>query len=126
MIRDGKKKSLRVQIGRLEDPLQVAATKRPESRGAEAFGLRAQEITPALADELGLSDATGVIVTDVAPNGPAAEGGIVRGDIIIELNRKPIENLNDLAKILDGSDDSVLVLVRRGESTLFIPLKRAG
>jgi len=125
VIRDGKQKHLRVRIGRLDDPQQVASTREPD-RGAEAFGLRAQDITPALAKELGLEDASGVIVTDIAPDGPAAEAGILRGDIIIELDRKAIDNVADLASKLDDAKESVLVLVRRGESTLFVPLKRAG
>jgi serine protease Do len=79
-----------------------------------------------LAEELGLDDATGVIVTDVAPDGPAAEAGIVRGDVIIELDREAITNIEDLASKLDDAKDSVLVLVRRGANTLFVPLKRAG
>ena len=125
VIRDGKRKNLRVQVGLLGDPQQVASTRKRDG-GAEAFGLRAQDVTPALADELGLDDATGVIVTDVAPNGPAAEAGIQRGDIIIELDRHAIENVDDLTSRLDDTKESVLVLVRRGQSTLFVPLKRAG
>jgi len=125
IIRDGKQENLQVRIGRLDDPQQIASNNEPD-RGAEAFGLRAQNLTPALADELGLEDATGVIVTDVAPEGPAAEAGIVRGDVIIELDRKPIENISDLASKLDDTKESVLVLVRRGTNTLFVPLKRAG
>jgi len=125
VIRDGKQKNLKVQIGRLDDPEQIAATAERDG-GTEAFGLRAQDLTPALAEELGLDDATGVIVTDVAPDGPAAEAGIVRGDVIIELDRKAITNIEDLASKLDDAKDSVLVLVRRGSNTLFVPLKRAG
>ncbi len=125
VIRDGKKKNLQVQIGLLDDPQQIASTNKRDA-GAEAFGLRAQNLTPALADELGLEDATGVIVTDIAPNGPAAEAGIQRGDVIIELDRKAIKNVGDLASKLDNTKESVLVLVRRGQNTLFVPLKRAG
>ncbi len=125
LIRDGKQKSLHIRIGRLDDPQQVASTPK-QDRGTEAFGLRAQDLTPALASELGLDDTTGVIVTDVTPNGPAAEAGIQRGDIIIELDRKAIASVDELVSQLDDTKESVLVLVRRGESTLFVPLKRAG
>ena len=65
-------------------------------------------------------------MTDVAPDGPADEAGILRGDIIIEVDRKTIENVGDLARKLDDSKGSVLMLVRRGESSLYVPLKRAG
>ena len=49
-----------------------------------------------------------------------------RGDIIVEIDRKAIKNARDLSKKLEASKKSVLVLVRRGEATLFVPLKRAG
>jgi serine protease Do len=125
VIRNGKRKSFHVTIARLDDPTQLAAVE-PEEQGAEAYGLRAQDLTPAIADELGLEDATGVVVTEVAPDGPAAEAGIRRGDVIVELDRKAVANVGDLAKKLDGSDKTVLVLVRRGANTLYVPLKRAG
>ena len=125
VVRDGKKKSLRIKIGRLEDPDQVASAT-PKEAGAEAFGLRAQDLTPALADQLGLDQAEGVIVTDVDPSGAAAEAGIRRGDIIVELDRKGVKDAKDLSKRLDASKDGALVLVRRGDATLYVPLKRQG
>ncbi|MBJ21608.1 MAG: DegQ family serine endoprotease [bacterium] len=125
VVRDGKKKNFKIKIGRLDDPEQVASVA-PQENGAEAFGLRAQNLTPALADELGLDRADGVIVTDVDPSGVAAEAGILRGDIILELDRKTVKDARDLSKRLDASTDGVLILVRRGDATLFVPLKRAG
>ncbi len=125
VVREGKKKNFKIKIGRLDDPQQTASV-RPEVGGAEAFGLRAQDLTPALADQLGLDQTDGVIVTDVDPTGAAAEAGIRRGDIIVELDRKTVKNAGDLSKRLDASPEGVLVLVRRGDATLFVPLKRAG
>jgi serine protease Do len=125
VIRDGERKNFRIQIGVLDDGEQVASIEKKDA-GAEAFGMRAQNLTPALADELGLEDTNGVIVTDVTPDGPAAEAGIQRGDIIVELDRKAIANVGELTSKLEDSKSSVLVLVRRGTSTLFVPLKRAG
>src|SRR5262249_43083749 len=46
-------------------------------------GLRVQSLTPALASGLGLSRDTGVLVADVTPDGPAEEGGVKIGDIIL-------------------------------------------
>jgi serine protease Do len=128
VIRDGKRQTLKVKIGRLDDPDQVASKSEDEPEGTETLGLRAQDLTKELASELGLEDANGVIVTDVMPNGPAAEAGIRRGDIIIELERKSIASIDDLAKALGETKDkdNLLVLVRRGGSTLFVPLNRAG
>jgi serine protease Do len=125
LVRDGKRKNIRVRIGRLEEPEQLASVDH-EDGGAKAFGLRAQNLTPTLANELGLEEAKGVVVTDVAPDGPAAEAGIRRGDVILEVDRKAVEDVDELAERLEADKDSVLVLVRRGENTLFVPLKRMG
>ena len=124
VIRDGKEKSFRIRIGRLEDTTELASVA-PREEGAEAFGLRAQDLTPALADQLGLDESSGVIVTDVDPDGPAAEAGIRRGDLIIEVDKKPVSDTGALAKRLGGKDD-VLVLVKRGDSTLWVLLEKAG
>jgi len=128
VIREGERKSFKIQIGRLDDPDQVASHTPEKNQGTEALGLRAQDLTEELAQELGLEEAEGVIVTEVAPGGPAAEAGIRRGDIIIELDRQNIDSVSDLAIVLNDSKDKkkILVLVRRGANTLFVPLKRAG
>lgn len=128
VIRDGKRKQFKIQIGRLEDPDQLASSSPTEPAGAETLGLRAQDLTRELASELGLRDTEGALVTDVAPNGPADEAGIRRGDVIIELDRQIIASVDDLAQVLGRSEHKakVLVLVRRGPNTLFIALNRAG
>ncbi|MAG33616.1 MAG: peptidase [Deltaproteobacteria bacterium] len=125
VIREGEKRRFAIRIGRLDDPEQIAAS-RDEDGGAQAYGLRAQDLTPALADSLGIEEAEGVIVTDVDPDGPAAEAGIRRGDIIVELDREAVRSAGELARKLDGAEEGVIVLVRRGENTLFVPLKPTG
>lgn len=125
LIRDGKRKSFKIMIGILDDPNDVASIQR-EDTGAEAYGFRGQDLTQALAAELGLDEAVGVIVTDVSPNSPADEGGIRRGDIIIELDHKSVTNVKELASRLEKSKNGVLILVRRGANTIFVPLKKAG
>jgi serine protease Do len=55
-------------------------------------GIRAQSLTPALAQGLDLSRDSGVLVADVTPEGPADEGGVKVGDIILAMDGKPMEN----------------------------------
>ena len=55
-------------------------------------GVRAQTITPDLAAGLGLPQAWGVVLTDVAPGGPAAEAGLQIGDVVLSIDGKPMEN----------------------------------
>ncbi len=125
VMRDGKRKSFGIKIGELEETKTLASVA-PQIDGTEAFGLRAQDVTPSLADQLGLDEANGVIVTEVDPDGSAAEAGIQRGDVIVEVNRGVVKSAKDLAKKLEKADASALVLVRRGGNTLYIALNRAG
>lgn len=124
LVRDGKTKTITIRTGRLDEGPQYASHQ-PKNGSAEAFGLLAQDVTPDLADRLGLGAVQGVIVTEVDPNSPAGEAGIRRGDVIVEIDRRPVENADALRDKL-GDSDRPLLLVRRGESTLWVRLKPAG
>ena len=124
VIRNGKKKTVRVTVGTLEEP-QLAQTGEDESSPA-VFGLRAQNLTPELAEQLGVDGGRGVVVTDVQSGSPADEAGLRRGDVIIEVNRNEIGDLSALRDQLQSADESVLMLIRRGDATIYVPMKRAG
>ena len=65
-------------------------------------------------------------VTEVQPGSPADEAGLRRGDVIIEVNRIEIADLGELREQLKSGDKTVLMLIRRDDSTLYLPMKRAG
>lgn len=120
VLRDKKEVFLNVVVGELKDEEIVAST---EEKGE--LGLAVQRITPEIAESLGLERAEGVVITSVAPNGPAAEAGLRRGDVILEIDRKPIRSVPDYTKALAEvkKGKGVLFLVRRGDNTLFLALK---
>ncbi len=60
------------------------------------LGIVVQPITPAMAKALGQSEPKGVLVGDVSPKGPAQASGLERGDIILDLNGKAINDSNEL------------------------------
>ena len=60
------------------------------------LGIMVQDITPAIAKAMGLKDMQGVLVGDVSPDGPAKKSGIQRGDVILELNGKPMPDSREL------------------------------
>ena len=60
------------------------------------LGVVIQPITPAMAKALGQSELKGVLVGDVSPKGPAQTGGVERGDVILDLNGKAINDSNEL------------------------------
>ncbi len=54
------------------------------------LGVMIQDVTPALAKEFDLKDATGALVGDVMPKGPAAKAGLKDGDVVLEYNGKKV------------------------------------
>ena len=74
-----------------------------------------------MARRLRLKAETGVVVTRVEPGSPAAEAGIQTGDIIREINRKPVKNVDDLVQKLESAKEqnSILLLVQRGQNNMF-------
>ena len=86
------------------------------------LGLSLQPLTPQTAKQLDLpTDTQGVVVTDVDQNGAAAETGIMRGDVILEINRQPVSSLEDVGTALDKSGNRpILLLVSRKGQTIYM------
>lgn len=120
VVRDKKQVTLTVAVGELKDEEVVAST---EEKGE--LGLAVQTVTPEMAESLGLERAQGVVITSVAAGGPADEAGLRRGDVILEIDRKPVRNLADYRKAMGETKKGkgMLFLVRRGDNTLFLALK---
>jgi len=121
IIRDGKETSIEVTIGTMPQKMEGQLAEKPT-----AWGLSVQDITPELAQHLGLNPGEkGVVVTDVEPESPAAEAGLRPGDVIKEVNRQPIENAVGYNTVIENvkEGESVLLLVKRGSGTLFVVLK---
>jgi serine protease Do len=120
VLRDKKEMVLNVSVGELKEEEVVASV--PEKG---ELGMTVQRVTPQIAESLGLEKAEGVVVTDVEGGSAADESGIRRGDVILQIDRKPIRSVEEYRKSIAGirKGKGVLFLVRRGESTLFLALK---
>jgi serine protease Do len=123
VVRDGKRKTLRARVGELNQPELSELAREPEKGPAE-FGLVVQDLNPELAERLGLDTTEGVLITSVAPGSPADDAQLRRGDVILEVDRSEIEDVDDLRAQLEAADDGALFLIRRGDATIFIPIKR--
>jgi serine protease Do len=123
VVRNGKKKKLDVTVAKLED---TSAGAQPVE--ANELGLSVQDITPEIAKELGLdSDTAGVVVSSVTRDSPAEEAGIRAGDVIQMVGNRSVTSAEEFRNELAGrsEDESLLVLVRRGDQTLFRVIKPA-
>jgi len=117
LSRDGKVLDRQVKVGEMEEKGEVAKT--PSSK--KSLGITAQDLTPEIAKGLGLKRETGVVVTGVESGSPAADAGIRTGDVIREVNRKPVKDAQDfIQKVEKAKDqDNVLLFLQRGQNSLF-------
>jgi len=121
LLREGKIKTLTVTIGKREDDSEMSARK-PGS--AAELGMSLQALTPELREQLGYQDETGVLVTNVEPGSPAANAGIARGALILEVNRKPVTSPGQIKQALqDNPGKPLLLLVRHKDATRYLALK---
>ncbi len=68
------------------------------------LGVFIQEVTPDIADSLGLKDAAGALVSSVNDSSPAAQGGVQPGDVILKFDGKLIGKMRDLPRIVAETD----------------------
>jgi serine protease Do len=122
ILRDGQEKALSINVAERKDQAEIAAAR----EGGEAFGMAVQEITPEIAQHLGLSIKKGVIVVDVQEGSVADEVGIQPQDIILQVNKVKINSLKDYAREIRkaGEKGGILLLIKRGKSNFFVPLTK--
>src|SRR5215469_16472425 len=98
---------------------------KPDIGEPSPFGLHVKDLSPDLAHELGLDTVTGVVISSVQPGSRAAEAGLRPRDVIVEVNRAPIHDVNAYQKALQagGRGKIVLLLIKRGDTTEYIALK---
>jgi len=98
-------------------PLAAPAARQPANQGP---GWRLATLAPDLASRLGVP-ANAVAVAAVEPGGAADEAGLRRSDVILQADGRAVRSPNDLQSAL--SDGRATLLVRRGQSQVFIPMR---
>ena len=119
VIRDGREKTIEVKLGRLEEAAAVSA---PEEETRMDLGMVVEEISPENSRRYNLDRDEGLVVVRVESNSPAGEAGVRPGDLILEIDRKPVRSLSDYREMISGFEegDTILFLVRRGGNTLYL------
>jgi len=120
ILRAGKEIALPLTVGEMKDKEVIASAPQGE------LGLSVQPLTPELAQSLGIERAEGLVVTSVVPGSASDEAGLRRGDVIAQVNRRPVKNMADYEREIARAEKgkSLLFLVRRGPGSLFLALKR--
>lgn len=123
VVRDGKRVELSVTIAEMEGEPARAAREGPDL--SKGLGLTVQDITPDIAKHMDIENRKGVLVADIESGSPADDAGFREGDIIRQINRRPVTDVGEFEKVLEKAkgDKTVLFLVERGEGRLFLALK---
>jgi len=129
--RNGRDETITLKLGNM--PKDQFASRGNERPGADRDDKSIPRLGLGLAPAKSVSGAgsEGLVVTEVDPNGPAAERGVKTGDIILEVGGKPVKDPSEVRKILgDAKKDgkkSVLLRVKSGTQTKFValPFERA-
>lgn len=130
IIRGGSPQELTVTLDEF-DPETAAGN--PNQKGDDKtaqgesgkLGLSLQPLTPETAKQLNVPDGTeGLVVTEVDPAGVAAEAGIARGDVIMEINRQPVKTVDNVQSALNSAGDKpILLLISRGGQVVYLTVR---
>lgn len=124
VIRDGQPITRMARVAEFPQPQRAAVPK--TDRGQ--LGLKVQSLTPKLAGELGLKDQSGVVVAGVLNGGFAAEAGIQPGDVIVQVNRKPVHTMEEFHQAIQNQQagQPALFMIRRKDLNLFVAVDIGG
>lgn len=131
IVRDGKEQELIVKLDEFKatgvkpDDSLDGDKNSNDSKESGKLGLNLQSLTPEMSKQLKIpTNVSGLLVTEVDPNGAAAEEGISRGDVIMEINRKSVATIDDVQSALEKSGDKpILLLISRGGQTIYLTVK---
>ncbi len=116
---------LLIQEAPRERTKRETAIARGVTMGHPLGGLLVEEVTPPVARQLGLSSTSGVVVTAVEEGSLAESAGISMGDQVLEVNRKPVPDLEAYQRLVEPikPKDLTLLLINRQGTILYVPIK---
>ncbi len=122
LMRDGKKQTVTLRVGTRPGTMDSLH----DTPGLAAdFGMTVQNITDDIARQLRLDSADGVLITEISPGSPADRADLSRGDIILEINRTAVKNVDDyraaVADIEPG--EGAVLYIQRGQSRIFVAIR---
>jgi serine protease Do len=125
VLRDGERKTLTLQLDKRPSLGELREQQGPARDETSRLGLTVQNLTSDLAEQLGYEGRTGVVIAQVVPGSEAAQKGLEQGDLILEVNRKAVQNSRQFKRaVADASEEGrVLLLATDGEITRYIMLE---
>lgn len=129
VIRDGKELTLKVNVAVMPENLIASTNDSFSTDGSNArfndIGLEVSGLTSDVAQQLKLSNTSGVVITGVKPNSPAAKAGLQESMVIQKVGTTKVTSVEDFRKAMEklSPEDGVLMLVNAGGSSRFIVVK---
>ncbi len=124
LLRDHQERDVTVALGESPNKPETEVGSAGQAAPGPRLGMSVEQLTPQITRQLGLpSETTGVVVTEVTPGGPAQEGSVQRGDVIQEVDRKPVATVDQFQRaIQQAGNQPVLLLINRGGQHLYTVL----
>lgn len=121
--RNGTTKKIDITLGeRNADKLAQSSGQAHPDGGEDVLGLSVRPVTKDEAKALALDEAKGLLVVDVVSGSPAAQNGLVAGDVILEANGQKIETIAALKSVVDGDGSKkgvIMLLIKRQGQNMF-------
>jgi Do/DeqQ family serine protease len=120
VVRDGRNQQIEATLAQMPNKDRASNDNSgPDEHGR--LGMSVEPMTPSIANQLGTRTRTGLVVDSVTPGGPASDAGIREGDIIKQVNRRPVASGSELQQaVRDSGSRPALLLVERDGQNLFI------
>ena len=125
--RDATRHSLTVKLDEAKPEQQARAGDEGAESDRAALGVAVAPLTPELAAQVGApKDVAGLLVKDVNPDGRAAAAGIRPGDVIQQVDRKPVQSVEELrASVRSAGERPVLLLISREGQPAYVAVRPA-
>jgi serine protease Do len=126
ILQDGKEQKLSMKVGQLSGEKTVS--EKPVHPAAGKWGLEFRDVNPQIAQRFHLQEEKGVVAAGIEPGSRADAAGIQRGDLILEVNRRPVGSVQEVLENINRSKDKdhLLLLVQRDNGKFFVPLEQQG
>jgi serine protease Do len=123
ILRNGNEQTMSLTVGKRDED-QIAALRGDAEAPAE-LGMSLQNLTPDLAQQLGLDAENGVVISEVHPGSAADRAGLEPGMLILEVNREPVGNVAQFRKFFTESEkESVLLRVADNDGTRYVIVRK--
>jgi serine protease Do len=119
ILREGQPMTIKVTLG--ERPAEATLRGRGAVQEGPLRGISVQSLTPSLRDQLGLpSNVTGVVISGLDPDSPAAHHGLQEGDVIEGINRQPVRSVADFNRLAAQAKGQTLLRINRQGSGAYV------